>query len=63
MPRKSRHPIQKCLSMSEEAAKFVEGQAEDRGVPESLILREAVDLYMEAMTRDDDAQAALGEIE
>jgi predicted DNA-binding protein len=63
MPRKSRHPIQKCLSMSPEAAEFVENAAEERGVPESQILREAVELYMEAMTRDDDAQATLTEIE
>jgi predicted DNA-binding protein len=49
--------------MSEEAARFVEDLAEERGVPESLILREAVDLYMEAMTRDDDDQAAPTEIE
>jgi predicted DNA-binding protein len=49
--------------MSREAAEFVENQAEERGVPESQILRDAVELYMEAMTRDDDAQATPAEIE
>jgi len=63
MPRKSRHPVQKCLSMSEEAAQFVEALAEERGVPESQILREAVDLYMEAITRDDDDQATPTDVE
>jgi predicted DNA-binding protein len=49
--------------MSEEAAQFVEALAEERGVPESQILREAVDLYMEAITRDDDDQATPTDVE
>ncbi len=57
MPRKSRHPIQKTMSLSEEAASSVQALAEERGVPESQVFREAVEMYLEAQQGDQDDQA------